>query len=66
MRIVIVMTITICFGVFGEWMQIYIPGRYASVTDCGLNSAGALVGLLYFSHRSKALNPKKDFVNTDL
>ena len=29
------------FGILDEWHQLYVPGRYASVTDIALNTLGA-------------------------
>jgi hypothetical protein len=29
------------FGMMDEWHQLYVPGRYASVTDIALNTLGA-------------------------
>ena len=29
------------FGILDEWHQLYVPGRYASLTDIALNSLGA-------------------------
>ena len=32
-------------------MQLLVPGRFASLTDCALNLAGAGLGLIYFRYR---------------
>jgi VanZ family protein len=32
------------YGVFDEWHQSFVPGRYASFTDVALDVAGALIG----------------------
>jgi len=29
------------FGILDEWHQLYVPGRYASLTDMALNALGA-------------------------
>jgi VanZ family protein len=29
------------FGILDEWHQLYVPGRYASLTDIALNTLGA-------------------------
>ena len=41
-----------CFGVFDEWHQLHVPGRYASLTDIALNCAGVLLAL-WWIHRRK-------------
>lgn len=33
--------VTVVFGVFDEWHQMIVPGRYGSLTDMMLNSLGA-------------------------
>jgi hypothetical protein len=33
------------YGVFDEWHQSFVPGRYASLTDVVLNVLGALLGI---------------------
>ena len=33
------------YGVFDEWHQSFVPGRYASLTDVAFNIAGAIVGI---------------------
>ena len=38
------------FGLLNEIIQIFIPGRFGGLMDIGLNSIGALIGILiYFS-----------------
>ena len=37
--------ITAAYGLFDEWWQLSVPGRYASLTDLGLNLLGAFLGL---------------------
>jgi hypothetical protein len=34
------------YGVFDEWHQSFVPGRYASLTDITLDVAGAVLGAL--------------------
>ena len=36
------------FGILIEFIQIAVPGRYPSFIDMGLNTVGALVGLLLY------------------
>ena len=45
-------TLAVAFGVFDEWHQLHIPGRYASFTDIALNCTGVILAL-YWVHRSK-------------
>jgi len=33
------------YGVFDEWHQSFVPGRYASLTDVALDAAGAVLGI---------------------
>jgi VanZ family protein len=33
------------YGIFDEWHQYFVPGRYASLTDVTLDVAGAVVGI---------------------
>jgi VanZ family protein len=33
------------YGVFDEWHQSFVPGRYASLTDVALDVAGAVLGI---------------------
>lgn len=40
--------ITLGYGVFDEFHQYFVPGRYASLTDLLLNLTGALIGLLIY------------------
>lgn len=37
--------IAVAYGVFDEWHQSFVPGRYASLTDVVLNIAGAVLGI---------------------
>jgi hypothetical protein len=40
------------YGVFDEWHQLHIPGRYASFTDIALNGTGVILAL-WWVHRWK-------------
>lgn len=40
--------LTVGFGVFQEWVQSMVPGRYGSVTDVLFDTVGAGLGLLCF------------------
>jgi hypothetical protein len=37
--------VSIVYGVFDEWHQSFVPGRYASATDVMLDIAGAMLGI---------------------
>ena len=43
---VLAATIAIALGALLEWMQLSVPGRFGSLYDVGLNSAGTAGGLL--------------------
>ena len=43
----LVSIITITSAVFGEVYQLFIPGRFASVSDIALNIAGIFFGVLF-------------------
>lgn len=45
-RMVIAIIVAVCFGAAMEWYQTKVPGRYGTIVDIGLNTAGALVGLI--------------------
>jgi hypothetical protein len=45
--------LTAGFGVFDEWHQLHVPGRYASFTDIALDCAGVLLAL-WWVHRMRA------------
>ena len=45
-RLVIAVTIAVCFGAAMEWFQTKVPGRYGTIVDVILNAAGALLGLV--------------------
>lgn len=42
------LTLTIAFGVFQEWAQSLVPGRYASFYDVIFDAVGAVVGVWCF------------------
>ena len=49
------------FGVFDEWHQLHVPGRYASLTDIALNCAGMLVALWWIhAGERRAVHTKTD------
>ena len=53
------------FGVFDEWHQSFVPGRYASLIDVILNVAGAVLGIwlaAWIGSRTRTIKPQ---INTD-
>ena len=38
------------FGVFDEWHQLHVPGRYASFTDIALNCVGIILALWWIHY----------------
>ena len=47
-KITLVLLLVMAFGILNEAVQMLIPGRYAGVMDLGLNTIGALSGLLFY------------------
>jgi len=41
------------FGVFDEWHQLHVPGRYASFTDIALDCTGVLLALWWVHRRTR-------------
>ena len=44
-RLVIAVTVAVCFGATMEWYQTKVPGRFGTIFDVALNAAGALLGI---------------------
>lgn len=44
-RLVIAVTVAVCFGATMEWYQTKVPGRFGTIYDVALNAVGALLGL---------------------
>ena len=40
--------ISLAYGVFDEWHQMFVPGRYASLTDMSLNLVGVTLATVIF------------------
>jgi hypothetical protein len=54
------------YGVFDEWHQSFVPGRYASLTDVTLDIAGAVLGIwlaAWIGSRARTIKPQ---INTDI
>ncbi len=56
LNISLILLTTVLFGVLCEWAQLFIPGRYASLSDIMLNTIGVILGLIYCSCRYKAIS----------
>ena len=41
------------FGILDEWHQLYVPGRYASLTDMALNALGAAFAVWLISRPAR-------------
>ena len=46
LRVSLALTLTIGLGIFLEWYQTMVPGRFGTIVDVILNAIGAMVGLL--------------------
>jgi hypothetical protein len=44
-RLMIAVTVAVCFGATMEWYQTKVPGRFGTIFDVALNAAGALLGI---------------------
>ncbi len=40
--------VSLGYGVFDEWHQMFVPGRYASLTDMSLNLLGVILATVIF------------------
>ena len=46
LRLILPIAFAISFGALMEWYQTKVPGRYGTLIDVALNTAGAIMGLL--------------------
>ncbi len=53
-RLLTAFLLTAGYGILDEWHQLYVPGRYASLTDMSLNVLGAGL-VLYWVRRTDAI-----------
>ena len=56
-------SIASAYGVFDEWHQSFVPGRYASLTDVILNVAGAVLGIwlaAWIGSKTETIKPQID------
>ncbi len=54
--VVLAFTTATVFGIFDEWHQLSVPGRYATATDVLLNAVGAALGI--WLHRRITKSPR--------
>jgi VanZ family protein len=50
--------ITMAFGIFQEFCQSFVSGRFVSLTDIGLNTMGIALAVLYIHKRIYAQTEK--------
>jgi len=65
MRAASAFAIASAFGVFDEWHQSFVPGRYASLIDVIFNVAGAVLGIwlaAWVESKTRTIKPQ---INTD-
>ena len=48
-RIILALILSCFIGVFNEYIQIFIPGRYPSIIDMGFNTLGAMLGIALYA-----------------
>ena len=53
------------FGVFDEWHQSFVPGRYASLTDIALDVTGAVLGIWCAASIASRAGTEKSQANLD-
>jgi predicted membrane chloride channel (bestrophin family) len=46
LRVALALVITVTLGLYLEWYQTSVPGRYGTLADAILNAFGAIAGLL--------------------
>ena len=59
-RAIVACAIASVYGVFDEWHQSFVPGRYASLTDVTLDVAGAALGIwlaAWIGSRARTIEP---------
>jgi len=62
-RVIGACAIASAYGVFDEWHQSFVPGRYASLTDVVLDVAGAVLGIglaVWIGSRAGTVKPQPD------
>ena len=67
LRTIIACAVAVSYGVFDEWHQTFVPGRYSSLTDIVFNVVGVVLGiwLATWASRCAARNVLKDTPMSD-
>ena len=70
-RTICAFIISSAYGVFDEWHQSFVPGRYASLTDVTLDVAGAAIGIglaAWIGFNAGAIKPRmnRDKINPEI
>ena len=50
--IILALIITVIYGIFDEFHQLFVPGRYTSLIDIILNTLGAIIGTTIYNVRT--------------
>jgi VanZ family protein len=48
-RIILALILSCFIGIFNEYIQIFVPGRYPSIIDMGFNTLGAMLGIALYA-----------------
>ena len=48
-RILLSLILSCFIGIFNEYIQIFVPGRYPSIIDMGFNTLGAILGIALYA-----------------
>jgi VanZ family protein len=64
-RAIVACAIASAYGVFDEWHQSFVPGRYASLTDVTLDVAGAVLGIWLATWIGSGARTIKPQINID-
>ena len=48
-RIILALILSCFIGIFNEYIQIFVPGRYPSIIDMGFNMLGAMLGIALYA-----------------
>ena len=64
-RAISAFAIASAYGVFDEWHQSFVPGRYATLTDVTLDVAGAVLGVWLAARIGSREGTIKSQINTD-
>jgi len=64
-RVISACAIASAYGIYDEWHQSFVPGRYASFTDITLDVAGAVLGIWLATWIGSRSEPIKSQITTD-